>query len=208
MIACKRLVINRYILNTQTLNAMVNREIAEKNIHYGQGLAVDDLANLETGFLTNEYMNIIEKEAAKGIALQSEYIIRELIKQLTNSNATPDDYECRVLFQYIFDKVAEVTYKTIVEDEINTELNIKEAFEYHEPDLPYYIQQKITNAVPKIVSLANKVLWYIDENDYRTTDLDYWLLPFLLLPSGLAMQFVMEMDLNDDSELRHSIGED
>lgn len=175
---------------------MDNRAIAKRIIRYGQGLAVVDVTNLETSFLTNEYKNIIDKEEAQGIVLQSDSIIRELNKQLTYSNAAPDDYECRMLFQYIFDKVAEVTYKTIVGEEVNTELNINEAFEYHEPDLPYYIQQKITNAVPKIISVASKVLQYIDENGFRTTDLDYWLLPFLLLPSGLAMQFVMEMDLN------------
>ena len=30
----------------------------------------------------------------------------ELVKQLAASDVTPDDYQCRVLFQYIFDKVA------------------------------------------------------------------------------------------------------
>lgn len=77
-----------------------------------------------------------------------------------------------------------------------------------EPDLPYYIQQKITNAVPRIVSVSNQVLQHIDENEYRTNDLEEWFLPFLLLPVGQAIQFVMEMDLDDASELRRFIGED
>lgn len=187
---------------------MINKEIAADIIHYGQSLAVLDATNLTTGFLTNENLNKIDKEEAKELLLQSESIVRELVKQLTASGATPDDYECRVLFQYIFDKVAEATYKTIVGEEVDTELNISEAFDYHEPDLPYYIQQKITDAVPRIISVANAVLQHIDANGYRTEDLENWFLPFLLLPGGLAMQFVLEMDLNDDSELRHFIGED
>lgn len=191
---------------------MINKEVASDIIRYGQGLAVFGLANPTTGFLTNESLNKIDKEEAKELLLQSEYIVRELVKQLTASGATPDDYECRVLFQYIFDKVAEATYKTIVGEEVDTELNISEAFDYHEPDLPFYIQQKITNAVPRIISVANAVLQHIDANGYRTEDLENWFLPFLLLPCGLAMQFVLEMDFDDDSEhrqfMRHFFGED
>ena len=187
---------------------MVNREIAEDIIRYGQQLAVFEPQNLTTGFLTYEIRNQIEKEEAIGLAQQSEYIVRELVKQLISSGATPDDYECRVLFQYVFDKVAEATYKTLIGEEVDTVININEAFDYHEPDLPYYIQQKITDAVTRIVSVTNQVLQYIDENGYWSDDLEEWLLPFLLLPVGLAIQFVLEMDLDDDSELKHFIGEE
>lgn len=187
---------------------MVNKELAEDIIRYGQELAVLGPQNLTTGFLTYEIRNQIEKEEAMDLARQSELIVRELIKQLTVSGENLDDYKCRVLYQYIFDKVAEATYKTLVGDDVDTVLNINEAFDYHEPDLPYYIQQKITNAVPRIASVSNQVLQHIDENEYRTDALEEWFLPFLLLPVGQAIQFVMEMDLGDDSELRHFIGED
>lgn len=187
---------------------MVNKEIAEDIIRYGQELAVFGPQNHTTGFLTYEIRNQIEKEEAMGLVRQSELIVRELVKQLTVSGETLDDYKCRVLFQYVFDKVAEATYKTLVGEDVDTVLNINEAFDYHEPDLPYYIQQKITNAVPRIVGVSNQVLQHIDENEYRTDDLEEWFLPFLLLPVGQAIQFVMEMDLEDDSELRRFIGED
>ena len=187
---------------------MVNKEIAEDIIRYGQELAVFGPQNHTTGFLTYEIRNQIEKEEAMGLVRQSELIVRELVKQLTVSGETLDDYKCRVLFQYVFDKVAEATYKTLVGEDVDTVLNIIEAFDYHEPDLPYYIQQKITNAVPRIVGVSNQVLQHIDENEYRTDDLEEWFLPFLLLPVGQAIQFVMEMDLEDDSELRRFIGED
>ena len=186
---------------------MVNKVIAADIIRYGQKLAVSEQQNITTGFLTYKIKNQIDKEVAMELAQQSEYIVRELVKQLTKSNATPNDYQCRVLFQYVFDKVAEATYKTIVGAEVDTVLNISEAFEYHKPDLPYYIQQKITNAVPRIVGVANEVLQHIDDNGYRIEDLENWFLPFLILPCGLAMQFVLEMDFNDDSELRQFIEE-
>jgi len=177
---------------------MANKEIAADIINYGQGLAMFGPTNLNTGFLTRVYLNKIDKDEAKGFAMQSEYIIRELVKQWAASSDAPDDYECRVLFQYIFDKVAEATYKTIVGKKVDTEFNLNEPFEYHEPDLPENIQQKITNAVPRIVDVASQVLQHIDDKGYRTDDLENWFLPYLILSSGLAMQFILEMDLYDD----------
>lgn len=187
---------------------MLDRDIAAKIIRFGQSRSTFGPENMFSGFLTYEIKNKIDKEEAMGLALQSESIVKELVKQVISTGVTPGDYECRVLFQYVFDKVAEATYKTIVGDEVNTELSLHEAFEYHEPDLPYYIQQKITNAVGQIGKVCNDTMGYIDENGYHTEDLEYWFLPLLLLPVGLAMQFALEMDLDDDSELRHFIGED
>ena len=187
---------------------MENKAIASDVINYGKELAMFGPTNLTTGFLTNVCLNKIEKEEAMGLAMQSKDIIREMVKQLTASGTKPDDYDCRVLFQYVFDKIAEATYKTIVGNEVNIELYIPEAFKYHEPDLPDYIQQKITNVVSMNINVADKVLQHIDDNGYRTDDLENWFLPFLILSSGLAIQFTLEMDLDDDSELRHFIGED
>ena len=67
---------------------MINKEVASDIIRYGQGLAVFGLANPTTGFLTNESLNKIDKEEAKEFLLQSEYIVRELVKQVTASGAT------------------------------------------------------------------------------------------------------------------------
>lgn len=187
---------------------MINREVAEDIIRYGQGLAVMGPQNITTGFLTYTILNQMDREDAVVIAQQSEYTVRELVRQITVSEAIPDDYDSRVLFQYVFDKVAEATYKTLVGEEVDTVLNINEAFEYHEPDLPYYMQQKITDKVPLIISVADKVLQHIEDCEYRTEDLENWFLPFLLLAVSLAMQFGLEMDLNDDSELRQFIGEE
>ena len=42
--------------------------------------------------------------------------------------------------KYVFDKVVEATYKAIMDLEIDTQFIPSEPYEYHEPDLPYYIQ--------------------------------------------------------------------
>lgn len=187
---------------------MLDNEVAAKIIRYGQGRSTMGLDNLSSGFLTNEFKNNIDDEDVKGLVLQFESIVKGLVKQIVSAGAIPSNYECGTLFQYVFDKVTEATYKTIVDEDVNVELNIGEAFEYHEPDLPYYIQQKITNAVEKIVTVCGDTLNFIDENGYRTEDVEYWFLPLLLLSVSLAMHFVLEMNLDDDSELRHYIGED
>ena len=187
---------------------MIDNEIAARIIRYGQARSTMGLDNLFSGFLTNEIKNKIDDEDAKGIALQFESIVKELVKQIVSAGVIPSTDECSTLFQYVFDKVAEATYKIIVNEDVNVELNIGEAFEYYEPDLPYYIQQKITNAVEKIVTVCSDTLSYIDDNGYRTEDIEYWFLPLLLLSVSLAMHFVLEMNLDDDSELRHYLGED
>ena len=187
---------------------MVNREVAENILRYGQSRAVIGPDNLYSGFLTQEVRNKIDKEEALLLARESEYLVREFVKQLISLKTTPREEEVGQLYQYIFDKVAEATYKTIIGREVDTELDLKEVFEYHEPDLPYYIQQKINVALGGITSVYSDTMRFIKEKGYQTDDLEYWLLPLLILSSGLAMKFVLELDLNDDSELRQFIGED
>lgn len=184
---------------------MTNIEINADIIRFGHSLAVFNLDNLDTGFLTYIFENQMEKGKTMGLIQQSQRIVRELVKQLQASGLTPDNYQCGLLFQYIFDKVAEVTYKKIVGKKVDTTFQITEAFDYHEPDLPYYIQQKINNIVGKNAIIVKRTLNHIKENDYLTDNLEDWLLPFLLVPIALAIQFVLEMDFDDDSELRHFI---
>ena len=46
-------------------------------------------------------------------------------------------------------------------DEVDTQFNLKEAFDYHEPDMPEYIQLKLTNVVGKIGLINIKILHYL-----------------------------------------------
>ena len=106
------------------------------------------------------------------------------------------------------DKVAEVTYKTI--NGINIDdvtICVTEALEYHEPDLPYYIQQKINVVISQTAAVSSSTLNYIEQRYGSMENYKNWLLPYLLLAVSLAMQFVLEMDLEDDSELRELCGD-
>lgn len=187
---------------------MVNKRIAEDIINFGQSLALFGPHNLFTGVLSLENTNNMEADEVIRLAHQSEYIVRELVRQLSASGVTPDNSECALLFQYVFDKVAEATYKTLVGVDVDTTFDVKEVFEYYEPDLPIHIQQKITAIVPRIAELTRMVLLHIEENDYCTDDLEVWLYPFLVLSSGISIKFVLEMNLDDDSQLEDFFSED
>ncbi len=179
---------------------MLNREIAADIIRYAQGLSRICVETINTGFLAYEMRNHIEKSVALDISNQAQTIISEMVSQFTRAEVTPDKSECGLLYQYVFDKVAEVTYKTLVGEEVDTTMDIKEAFEYHEPDLPIYIQEKLTSVVHKLALISSRTLRFIDEKGYRTDDLENWFFPYLLIPVGFAIQFVVEMDLDDDSD--------
>ena len=190
---------------------MTAQEIAKDILTLGLTKANCSVENVETGILTKEVTNPLEKQQVTDISLETEFILRSMIDQIDKGTggSCPSDYECGILFQYVFDKVTEVTYKTIVGEEVDTEFNVKEAFEDHEPDLPYYIQQKLTNKVAKLACLCGLLIQYMDEKEYRESEMMIWMLPFLMVSSTIAIQFAQEMDLNSDiNEYGKSFGEE
>lgn len=188
---------------------MTAQEIAKDILTLGLTKANCSVENVETGILTKEVTNPLEKQQVTDISLETEFILRSMIDQIDKGTggSCPSDYECGILFQYVFDKVTEVTYKTIVGEEVDTEFNVKEAFENHEPDLPYYIQQKLTNKVAKLACLCGLLIQYMDEKEYRESEMMIWMLPFLMVSSTIAIQFAQEMDLNSNMELRNYLGD-
>ena len=104
-----------------------------------------------------------------------------------------DNFECGTLFQYVFDKVVEATYKKLMGEEIDTQFNIREAFEYHEPDLPEYIQLKLTNVVGKLAIISTEILQYLGKNGLKTTDLSTWMAPYFMVAATIAIQFAQEI---------------
>lgn len=179
---------------------MTAQEIAKDILTFGLTKANCSVENLETGILTKEVTNPLEKQQVTDISLETEFILRSMIDQIDKGTggSCPSDYECGILFQYVFDKVTEVTYKTIVGEEVDTEFNVKEAFENHEPDLPYHIQQKLTDKVTKLACLCGLLIQYMDEKGYRENEIMVWMLPFLMVSSTIAIQFAQEIDLNSD----------
>ncbi len=107
-----------------------------------------------------------------------------------------------MLFQYVFDKTTEATYKMIMNDEIDTQFIPKEIYDGYAPDLPEYIQLKLTNVVGKVAIISSSILQYLDKKKYRTLDLNVWLSAYLMISVTLAIQFAQEIDPNDDSEMQ------
>lgn len=184
---------------------MTHQDIAKEIISYGLNLAYFNVENIEIGFLTRQIQNALSQDEIIETSSATERILRELVGQIKQALGEEKltDSECGTLFQYIIDKMVEVIYKVIVGQEIDTTFNVKEAFEYHEPDLPYFIQLKLTNQVGKMAIISIKTLNHIERNDYRTMDFEVWFLPYLLLASSIGMMFAQEIDLNDDSEMQH-----
>ena len=187
---------------------MLNSTMTTDIIQYGQRIAHLGVNTLNTGFLNNEVRNSISKEEASDLVQSTEFCVRQMIGQMLHNDVELSEYDARTLFQYIFDKVAEVTYKTITGINIDdVTICVTEAFEYHEPDLPYYIQQKINVVISQTAAVSSSTLNYIEQRYGSMENYKNWLLPYLLLAVSLAMQFVLEMDLEDDSELRELCGD-
>jgi hypothetical protein len=77
-----------------------------------------------------------------------------------------------MLFQYVFDKTTEATYKIIMDEDIDTQFIPKEIYDGYAPDLPEYIQLKLTKVVGKIAIISSSILQYLDKNKLRTLDLN------------------------------------
>lgn len=184
---------------------MNNIETAQDIISYGVSLSTIGAINFETGLLTREPINRIEQEDLLDLSKQTESILRQIIDQYVQvwENGLPSGHDCSTLFQYVFDKVVEVGYKKITGAEIDTQFLLREPFEFHYPDLPEYIQIKLTNVVGNIASLNNKILAYIIDNEYNKLKTKHWLLPFLLVAAFVGFEFAQEMELSDyfDNEI-------
>ena len=183
---------------------MTMKKIAEAILRYGINKAYLSAENITTGVLTQNILNPLSEEKISELSLETENILRALIVQYNHAidGGVPSDYECGLLYQYVFDRVVEVTYKTIIGKEIDTKFLLIEPFEGYEIDLPYYIQQKLTNQVGQLACLCGSLIEFMDKNCFREENIETWMLPFLMVPTYIAIRFAQEMDLNDDSELQ------
>lgn len=167
-------------------------------------MAFVDAQNLETGFLTRHRINGLSKEQIMGFSMETENIINKMVQLYAESfpEEIPSDYNCGILFQYVFDKTTEALFKLLTGQDVDTQFKLKEAFEYHAPDLPEYIQLKLTNVVGKIAAINQSILHFIDENDVRTSDVNSWMPAYLMVSVIIAIQFAQEIDPDDDSEMQ------
>ena len=163
-----------------------------------------DSNNPETGFLTRNRINPLSKELITELSLQTEGIICQMVQhfEIANIGNGPSDYECGMLFLYVFDKTTEATYKLIMDEEVDTQFIPKEIHEGYAPDLPEYIQLKLTKVVGKIAIISRSILQYLDDKKLRSHDMNVWLSAYLMISVTLAIQFAQEIDPDDDSEMQ------
>ncbi len=165
-------------------------ETQKEIVQYGVSISQFNIDNLETGLLTMDRLNELEKGQVLALAQETESILRQFVSAFEEHTTNKfEGYDAGILFQYVFDKVVEVTYKAIIDAEIDTQFIPSEPFEYHEPDLPEYIQLKLTNAVGKVGHIFCRTIDFIDKNGYRTENLDDWLLPVLIVATYVGMEF-------------------
>ena len=147
--------------------------------------------NIQTGFLTRQRVNPLENKQMIAFSQETEKIVNQLVKGLADAvkEIVPDYTDCGTLFQYVFDKTTEATYKLVNGEEVDTQFMLREAFEYHEPDLPEYIQLKLTNVIGQIGIISTKILHYLDENECRTKDVEQWMPAYLMVSVVLAIEF-------------------
>lgn len=171
-------------------------------VQFGVSISQFNIDNLETGLLTMDRFNELEKGQVLALAQETESILRQFVSAFEKHSTNEfEGYDAGILFQYVFDKVVEVTYKVIIDVEIDTQFIPSEPFEYHEPDLPEYIQLKLTNAVGKVGHIFCRTIDFIDQKGYRTENLKDWLLPVLIVATYVGMEFAQEINLDDDSEM-------
>ena len=182
---------------------MKGQELAQSLSKFVQ-MADIDAENVDTGFLTGHRINSLPKEQALFILMESRRIITQMVQQLNEATngEVPTDVECGLLFQYVFDKVTEVTYKTIMDLDIDTQLDLAEVFEYYEPDLPTHIQLKLTNVVGKVARIHDKIIKFLDDNQSRSSDLLSWMLFYLMVSASIAIKFAQEIDPEDDTDMQ------
>lgn len=120
------------------MTGMNIKEIQQKIVQYGVSLSTISAENIETGFLSMNRINPLENNQVLALSQETEKILIQFVQAF--SNIKFEQYDSGNIFQYVFDKVIEVTYKVITDSEIDTQFIPKEVYEYHEPDLPEYIQ--------------------------------------------------------------------
>ena len=182
---------------------MMKEEFAQGLAEFAKMAYVDSM-NPDTGFLTRNRVNPLSKEQIVNFYAETEGIIKQIVQLLedTVNGVVPTSYECGMLFQYVFDKITEATYKMIMDEEIDTQFNLNEAFSEYAPDLPEYIQIKLTNVVPKLGIIHSSMLQFLGEKDIISADLSEWMPSYLMVAAAIGIEFAQEIDPDDDSEMQ------
>lgn len=160
--------------------------------------------NSDSGFLTNEKINFLPKEDLLELANSLRFLCIETAKNLDRNNVRFNQHEYSQIFQYFFDRALELFYKKL--NGIDTDdvvFNIQEVFDYYEPDVPYNVQQIMTNRVKNIAMLTTKLWRYMTVSKFLDLPFKEWFSNYLILATTLGIAFGQEIDFDDESELNN-----
>jgi len=177
-----------------------DEEILLDVITHMNNLAMFAPANADQYVLTGEQ---IEKLSDSQIAKYEEgvvWLLTELAHQTENACLQGDLEDnamtATTIFQYIFDRSIETLYYIIKgEDTSNIVFDLNEVGDYYELSLPIDLQVTINQVVPRIVGLASKLYQFMEEGEYMKLPLAKWMYFYMYASSFLAMNFLLEQDL-------------
>lgn len=177
-------------------------EINKAFIQKGIDMSLINAENLETGFISGQVCNILDKQELIEIATALRSITQTIAKLFEERNTIPNQVQSGLIFQYFFDRAVEIFYKQFNGIETDSvSFNVQEVFDYYEPDLPYNIQQILTNRVGCIVVLTSKLWSFMERTGVFDTPFNVWFSNYLSVATTIGLRFAQEIDFNDESEL-------
>lgn len=183
---------------------MTEREIELNKAFIEEGIDLSMISadNLETGFISGHVCNKIDNQELFEIASALNSIAQTVAKTFEERNTIPDQVQSGLIFQYFFDRAVEIFYKSYNGiDTDNVSFNVQEVFDYYEPDLPYNVQQILTNRVGNIAALTAELWRYMEDSGVFETSFSIWFANYLSVGATLGLRFAQEIDFNDASEL-------
>ena len=177
-------------------------EINKAFIKKGIDMSFVSAENLETGFVSGQVRNQLDNQEVIEIATALRSITQTIAKLFEERNTIPNQVQSGLIFQYFFDRSIEIFYKHFNGIETDSvSFNIQEVFEYYEPDLPYNVQQILTNRVGNIAILTSKLWNFMKSSGVFDTPFNIWFSNYLSVATTIGLRFAQEIDFDDESEL-------
>lgn len=177
-------------------------EINKAFIKKGVDMSLINAENLETGFISGQACSQLDKQELIEIATALRSITQTIAKLFEERNTIPNQVQSGLIFQYFFDRAVEIFYKQFNGIETDSvSFNVHDAFDYYEPDLPYNIQQILTNRVGNIAALTSKLWNLMERTGVFDTPFNVWFSNYLTVATTVGLRFAQEIDCDDESEL-------
>lgn len=176
-------------------------EINQAFIKKGIDMSMVSAENLETGFISGQICNHIDNQEVIEIATALRSITQTIGKLFEDRNTIPTQIQSGLIFQFFFDRAVEIFYKQFNGIETDSvSFNIQDVFDYYEPDVPYNVQQILTNRVGNIAALTSKLWSFMEDTGVFDSPFNVWFSNFLSVATTIGLRFAQEIDFNDESE--------